>query len=106
MFLFPEYSFSDMYHNIKGGKASLKMLDHGGFWELKLDQNAMDFKIPVYIVMGETDYTTPIPLAEAYFKNIKAPDKKYFVIPNSAHLANMENPVLFNKYVIQVFNRH
>lgn len=49
-------------------------------------------KIPVYFISGESDYNCPWKLVEEYCDIIDAPDKGFFLIPDSAHSPLWENP--------------
>ena len=55
--------------------------------------------VPVYIFHGKYDYTTPYPLAMAFFNQLKAPQKEFFTFENSAHSPIMEEPERFNSIV-------
>lgn len=52
-------------------------------------KDGLDFKIPVYLIQGEEDILTPKEITEAYFNKIKAPSKKFIVLPNTAHGFNL-----------------
>jgi len=43
------------------------------------------FDIPVYFFSGEYDYNCPQPIVKDYCEKISAPDKKFYLISNSAH---------------------
>ena len=45
----------------------------------------LDFQLPVYFIQGEEDILTPKEKTKAYFKKIKAPKKKYYLLPKTAH---------------------
>ena len=49
-------------------------------------------EIPVYFISGESDYNCPWELVEDYCAVIDAPDKEFFLIPDSAHSPLWENP--------------
>jgi len=44
-----------------------------------------DFKIPIFFVKGEFDLTCPPDLTRAYFEKIRAPRKKFYVVPGTGH---------------------
>lgn len=44
-----------------------------------------EFKIPVYFIQGEEDILTPKETTRMYFDRLKAPEKKYFLLPKTAH---------------------
>ncbi|MCR5603550.1 MAG: alpha/beta hydrolase [Lachnospiraceae bacterium] len=48
-------------------------------------------EIPVYFISGENDYNCPWELVEEYCDIIDAPDKGFFLIPDSAHSPLWEN---------------
>ncbi len=48
-------------------------------------KNNLDFKVPVYFIQGEEDILTPKELTRKYFDKLKAPEKKYVLLPKTAH---------------------
>lgn len=48
-------------------------------------EDGLDFKIPVYLIQGEEDVSTPKEITKAYFDKIKAPKKEFFLVPGAAH---------------------
>lgn len=51
--------------------------------------------LPVLILVGEEDKLTPPAVSEKMAREI--PDAKMHIIPEAAHLANLENPAMFNQ---------
>ena len=47
------------------------------------------FKIPVYLIQGKEDLLTPRDITKKYFNKIKAPKKKYILLPKTAHGFNL-----------------
>lgn len=47
------------------------------------------FKIPVYFIQGMEDLLTPKEATRKYFDSIKAPAKKYYLLPKTAHGFNL-----------------
>jgi pimeloyl-ACP methyl ester carboxylesterase len=45
----------------------------------------MDFSVPVFVIQGERDMTALPELARAYVDDIKAPAKKFFLLPGAGH---------------------
>ena len=45
----------------------------------------MDFSVPVFVIQGERDLTALPELARAYVDGIKAPAKKFFLLPGAGH---------------------
>lgn len=58
----------------------------------------LEFKIPVYFIQGQEDLLTPKELTKKYFRKIKAPEKKYILLPQTAHGFNVR--VLETQYKI------
>lgn len=58
----------------------------------------LEFKIPVYFIQGSEDLLTPKEKSKQYFDAIKAPGKKYFLLPKTAHGFN--SAVLETQYKI------
>ena len=48
-----------------------------------------DFEIPVYLIQGDEDILTPKEQTEKYYDKIKAPEKKYYLLPQTAHGFNL-----------------
>ena len=61
-------------------------------------KNNTDFKIPVYLIQGLEDLLTPKEATKKYFDRIKAPAKKYYLFPKTAHGFN--SSVLETQYKI------
>lgn len=55
-------------------------------------QSIKELKIPVYFISGESDYNCPWELVKNYNEIIKAPEKGFYLIKNSAHSPLWENP--------------
>jgi pimeloyl-ACP methyl ester carboxylesterase len=54
-------------------------------------------KVPTLILVGEKDVLTPPAASKAMQEKI--PNAQMAVIPNAAHMSNMENPSEFNKHL-------
>lgn len=79
-----QLSIADKYGIIKGYGMSMDAL-----WEKMIDFDFENppptFSVPIYIIQGRHDFTTPSPLVEPWFNKISAPVKKLFWLENSAH---------------------
>jgi len=62
-----------------------------------------NIRIPVLILVGESDKTTP-PAASMAMQG-KIPAAQLFVVPDAAHLSNLENPEFFNARLLEFLNR-
>lgn len=57
-----------------------------------LSKESTQFKIPVYFLHGIYDYTVNYELAYDYFSKIKAPEKGFYTLKESAHSPIFEEP--------------
>ncbi|MBO4450423.1 MAG: alpha/beta hydrolase [Clostridiales bacterium] len=55
-------------------------------------QSMGEINVPVYFISGESDYNCPWELVKDYNEKIKAPDKGFYLIRDSAHSPLWENP--------------
>ena len=55
--------------------------------------------LPVLILVGEEDRLTPPFVAQAMANRM--PNAALHVIPRAAHLSNLENPAVFNEYLLE-----
>jgi 3-oxoadipate enol-lactonase len=55
--------------------------------------------VPTCIIVGEHDAITPPPRSQEMRERI--PNSQMHVIPNAAHLSNLENPDAFNKQLLE-----
>ena len=55
-------------------------------------QSLKELKVPSYFISGEYDYNCPWELVKDYNDKIKAPDKRFYLVKNSAHSPLWENP--------------
>ena len=62
-----------------------------------------NINVPTLIMVGEHDALTP-PAASQSMKD-KIPNSELHLIPNAAHLSNIENPVEFNKHLVEFLQR-
>ncbi len=58
-----------------------------------------ELQIPVQVLVGELDLEEKLLLVDRLETEI--PNCQKVLIPNVAHMLNMENPVLFNKHVLE-----
>lgn len=77
-----DYSFVNYAGDSKLGVKSMSAT-------IDLMKDNLEFKIPVYLIQGNNDLLTPKEASKAYFDKIKAPEKKYYLLPDAAHGFNM-----------------
>jgi pimeloyl-ACP methyl ester carboxylesterase len=86
-----DYSFVNFTGDTKLGVQSMSS-------GINLLQDNLDFKIPVYLIQGNEDLLTPKEKTNEYYNKIKAPKKKYYLLPKTAHGFNQS--VLNTQYKI------
>ncbi|TGD80456.1 alpha/beta fold hydrolase [Hymenobacter wooponensis] len=88
--LSPEYSPADVEAIDKGSLFTLSRLLPAF---LQVDFKAVkSFPVPVFMLMGRHDYTTPSEPTASWLTRVKAPLKKSIWFENSAHLIPLEEP--------------
>ena len=54
-----------------------------------------EFAVPVFVIQGAEDFTTPTSLARDFVRSIRAPRKEFVAIPGGGHFAVFMKPDLF-----------
>jgi 3-oxoadipate enol-lactonase len=57
------------------------------------------FQLPVLILVGDKDQVTPVAASRSMQQRIAG--SRIEVIPNAAHLSNLENPAEFNRHLLE-----
>jgi pimeloyl-ACP methyl ester carboxylesterase len=63
-----------------------------------------EIKAPTLVVIGDRDTQVLLAIAERLVQNIAGAQK--FVMPNTAHVPNMEQPAAFNARVLEFLKKH
>ena len=67
-------------------------------------EDGLVFKIPVFFIQGAEDIQTPAGINKEYFKKIKAPRKKFFLLPKTEHGFNQSvidtHFTIMKKYIV------
>ena len=94
----PEYSLLDMWKYYRGAFFCLESM-----WDevvaLRFDETVPELKMPVYLTEGRHDQNTPIPIAERWFNQLKAPYKEWIWFEKSAHSPIKNEPELWGSTV-------
>ena len=97
----PEYKLWDMWKYYKGTFFNLETL-----WDevvdVDLSVRVPELKMPVYLTEGRHDQNCPIPIAEEWFANLKAPKKEWIWFEQSAHSPIKNEPKLWGETVIRI----
>lgn len=76
-----DYSFVNYEGDTKFGVQAMSST-------INLMKDNLEFKIPVYLIQGNQDILTPKEKTKEYFDKLKAPKKKYYLLPKTAHGVN------------------
>lgn len=63
-----------------------------------------EIQIPTLILVGEDDPGTPVAASEAIHQRI--PNSTLRIIPSARHLSNVEQPEIFNQYLLEFLKKH
>jgi pimeloyl-ACP methyl ester carboxylesterase len=71
-------------------------------WGMQLDPKRLagDFALPVFVLQGEHDCSTPTALARTYVEAIRAPRKEFAAIPGAGHFAAFMKPDEFLRELV------
>ena len=70
-----------------------------------LSERCLRFEVPVLLVAGEHDWTTPHSTALAYFEALSAPRKKFLTIAGAGHLPFADQPEAFSAALLSFLSR-
>ncbi|MGF1587388.1 MAG: alpha/beta fold hydrolase [Bacteroidales bacterium] len=100
-----EYTIGEKLNFMNGSMFSLRHM-----WNEVIHTNLLNeidsIKIPVYILHGKHDFTTPYSVAKEFYNQLKAPHKEFFSFENSAHSPVMEEVEKFNSIVKEITKKH
>lgn len=85
-----EYNLADVFNVKRGSSFSSRHMVYDQ--ERNLIMGATEFEIPIAIVMGAHDMTTPVSLAKEYYEAIAAPDKRFILVQEASHFPHFEQP--------------
>lgn len=97
--LYPDYREVDWFTPLMtSGK---ELFNHMNSIRLDLS-HYKEFKIPMYFFAGRYDYNTPSTVAEEFYKEIKAPKKKFFWFEHISHSPQWEEPEVFHRRLVEI----
>lgn len=101
--MFREYSILDMIKYVKGINYCINSPLAGENPEFFA--TAKELQVPVYLLLGHHDYNCCFELAEKWFDEVNAPDKKLIWFENSAHFPQWEEPEKWNHAFASLFSQ-
>ena len=92
----PGYSLGDINNWLEGQTVSAEQLvPHASVLDPK--RLGGEFAVPVYVIQGAEDFTTPTSLAKSYLRSLKAPRKAFATIDGSGHFSVFTKQDMFLK---------
>jgi pimeloyl-ACP methyl ester carboxylesterase len=85
---------------IKGPQASQGLMTALERFDLNAEKD--EYQIPVYYIMGGKDWLTPFVLAREHLSRIRAPHKKFYLIPGAGHATMIDQPELFYEALSEI----
>ena len=73
-----DYSFANYAGDKRLGIASLSST-------INFSKDGLAFRIPVYFIQGKEDIQTPEVITKEYYNKLKAPEKRFIVLPKTDH---------------------
>jgi pimeloyl-ACP methyl ester carboxylesterase len=89
----PPYDFAGQF-------MAVQRAFYGQLGAFEAERLGLSFRMPVFIIQGEVDMNTPMPLARDYLAAIKAPKKGLTILPGAGH-----NTAVFQKEILAVLDR-
>ena len=96
----PDYTVGDVYRLMYFDDAVYRKLDIF-LYNFNAWKYGTEFKIPVFMINGVHDWQANNQLAEEYFRDIKAPEKKFFLLNHASHAPMVEEPQAFANILIK-----
>ncbi len=92
------------------------ILDMDGYFQLNaqlftylpaadLRQESLAYQMPVYLISGDWDWTTPVQYAQDYMDSITAPDKAFFTLEGCGHYPQMDDPEGFCRLLSEALSQ-
>ena len=95
----PEYGWLDRIYYLLGLMNTFNVV-YPQLQDLDLREEAVNFELPVYIILGRHDMNNPLPVPEEYFNLIEAPHKELIFFEDSGHGMIWEEADKFHSLLI------
>jgi len=90
-------------HFMKNRNEKMELLNYLDRNESQLKSHKFQWPMPVYILWGENDQIISKQSAYCLKRIYQIPDEQFSMIANAGHILNMEDPKMFNQWVIDRF---
>lgn len=91
----PYYTLRDTLYFLKGSFDLQRPLLRWLVDEFDVRNYGTSYQVPVYYILGESDWVTPTVMAQDFFATIEAPQKDLVVIADAGHNTMLDNPGQF-----------
>ncbi len=98
--LIPEYGWLDRVGFMLGAMNTFNVV-FPQLQEFDFRQDALDFKVPVYFMLGRYDVNATYWLAEEYFQMLRAPSKQLTIFEDSGHGMLWQEVDKFHKIMVE-----
>ncbi len=100
------YKISDFNKWLNGAnRGSGPMWEESQGWEML--EIVPEIQVPVFFIVGENDYNTPLKTLTEYYEFLEAPKgKEIYIIPEAAHLPFFKNPDSFFEILLEIKNKN
>lgn len=98
----PYYSAADVRFYMMDTHEYTENIIKAMFEQFDAHNYGVAYSIPVYYIMGENDYQTPITLAREFFGEIDAPGKQFYEIPDAGHFTMLDNKREFTRVLREI----
>ncbi|HBF38797.1 MAG TPA: alpha/beta hydrolase, partial [Firmicutes bacterium] len=99
----PIFKWSDFSAMIKGPQASQGLMTALESFDLNDEKD--EYQIPIYYILGGKDWLTPFALAREHLGRIRAPRKKFYLIPGAGHATMIDQPELFYQALSEIYHQ-
>lgn len=96
----PIMGIKDILPFITGGVVNRKVMAELMSFDLR--EKGIHYEVPVFYVLGERDWQTPVEIGKAYFKEIEAPFKKLYLIKEAGHITMLDNLPAYRRAVCEI----
>jgi pimeloyl-ACP methyl ester carboxylesterase len=97
----PEYTMSDIMNVKRGADLVIREMRHNVFPK-PLEGEIDEVNVPVFLLLGRYDYSTPSEIAAEYLERLRAPLKDVVWFERSAHFPFFEEPARFHAAMLRV----
>ena len=97
----PEYSLMEAYNVKRGTSLSSRHMRYDVI-PGAVDDAIQELRVPVYMISGRYDLTTPTLMSRAFLEQLVTPRKTFFEIEEAAHFPFYEQPERFAAVMTQI----